>query len=130
MVAGSSLVSRSGFVSGSGMVFLSISRVLDISDISRVTISNGISHSLGTTIRQQNAVLSVGGISVTRFLLVEIDTVVIIVDGIGVSVVGGFFMVGRGGFIGGGGMVDGSWPVSVVSGGKGQASECNKSLHY
>ena len=104
------------------MVFLSVSRVCHISLVSSVSISNGISDSLGTTIGEEDAVLTVGCVSISRLFLVEVHTMVVINDSVVVIVVGGFFIVCRGGFVGGGGAVD------IIGGGNSQECNSNKSL--
>ena len=130
LVGGSRLVSRggfvggSGFVSGSGFVFLCVSRVCHISLVSGVSISNCVSDSLGTTIGEEDAVLTVGSISITRFFLIEVHAMIVINDSIVVSVVGGLFVVCRGGFVGGGG------PVNVVGGSNGQEGKSKDGLKF
>ena len=99
-------------------------RVLNISDISGISIPDGISDSLSTSIRQNNAVLSVGSITVPALFLVEVNSSIVIGNSVSV-VIGGViivvfgFMVSRGGFVGGSGLVSGSGSVSwsVVDGG-------------
>ena len=122
------LVHRSRFVGRSRLVFLSVSRVLHISNVSRVSISNSVGHSLGTTVRKKNAVLTIGSVSVPGFLLVVVQSGVIINNSIVVSIVGRLFFVGRGGFVGGSRGIRGGGSVDIVGGSNGQKSKSNKSL--
>ena len=122
LVSRGGLVGRCGFVSGSGFVFLCVSRVCHISLVSGVSISNCVSDSLGATIGEEDAVLTVGCVSISRLFLVEVHTMVVINDSVVVIVVGGFFMVCRGGFVGGGGAID------IIGGGNSQECNSNKSL--
>ena len=128
----SGLVSR-GRLIRSGLILrsFSVSRVLNISNVSSVSISNGISHSLSSAIGQQNRVLSIGSITISRFFLVEIDSAVIVLNGVSVVVVGGSFFVRGGGSVRGGGTVSvrGAWVVAGVGDGKGQnGGKSNKYL--
>ena len=129
MVRRSRLVDRGGFVGGSGGVVFGVfglTAVLHISNESRVTISNGVGNSLGTAVREEDMVsrkkvnkfvnkqlinckqtadlLSVGGVSVSVFVLSEVNRgvavvilncVFVVVSGWGVFVFGG--VVGGGG---------------------------------
>ena len=134
LVSGCRLVSRCGLVSGSRLVFLSVARVLHISLVSSVSVSNSVSDSLGTTVGEEDAVFTVGSVSITRLFLVKVHTSIVIIDSVVISVVGGLFMVCRGGFVGGsirgGGFVCGGGSVDVVCGGNSQESKSNKSLKY
>ena len=59
MVRRSRLVDRGGFVRGGGGVVLGVfglTAVLNISNKSRVTISNGVGDSLGTAVREEDVV--------------------------------------------------------------------------
>ena len=69
-------VHRSRFVGRSRLVFLSVSRVLHISNVSRVSISNSVGHSLGTTVRKKNAVLTIGSVYVSGFFLIVVQSCV------------------------------------------------------
>merc|ERR1719188_1348566 len=102
---------RGGLVSrgrvGSGLVGrgmgLSVARVLDISDIAGVVISDSVGDSLGAAVGEEDVVLAVGGIAITVLTGAEEDTVVVIlgINTVLVGVVGGGLLVGRGGGIGG-----------------------------
>merc|ERR1712004_101062 len=99
-VYGSGMVSGSGFVSGSGMVsgsgiIMSFTRVLHISHITRIIISHMVSHSLGTTIREQNVVLTIGSITITAFICSKMKSSIVILDGITVVVMSGSIFVSR-----------------------------------
>ena len=59
MVRRSRLVDRGGFVGGGGGVVFGVfglTAVLNISNESRVTISNGVGNSLGTAVRKEDMV--------------------------------------------------------------------------
>ena len=121
---------RSGLISGSGLIFrlrlvswlifLSISRVLNIGDVSRISI-NTVGYSLGTTIGQQNVVFAGGSITVPVFALTKVQTSVIILNIVAVVVMGGLSFVG-GFFVGGGVVRGGSVGGGVVGGGQSQES--------
>ena len=116
------MITGGGLVSRGGVVFLSVSRVCHISLVSGVSISNCVSDSLGTTIGEEDAVLTVGSVSITRLFLVEVHTGVVVIDSVVVSVVGGLFVVCWGGFVGRGG------PVNVVGGSNGQEGKSKDGL--
>ena len=127
LVGGGRSVFGGRLVGRGRLVFLGVSRVLNISNISGVSISNGVSHSLGTAVGEEDTVLAIGGISVPGFFLVEVNSGIVIIDSVGVVVVGGFFLVGRGGFVRGLG-ISGS-VRGIVSGGHSQDSrESQESL--
>ena len=95
MITGSRMVNGSGLVSGSGLVLLSVARVLHISDVSRVSISHGVGYGLGTTVREKNAVLTIGSVYVSGFFLIVVQSCVIINNSIVVGIVDGLFFVGK-----------------------------------
>ena len=120
-VLGSGLVGGSGLVSGrSGLVGLgfvlgvdSLAFVFDISDITVVVVS-GVGDDLGTAVGEGNGVRSGHNLSVRVFGSAELGTRITVIDGIGVRVglgfVSGFLvcgsgLVGRGGFVGGCGLI-------------------------
>ena len=128
VVDGSWLVSRCwcrlvGFVFG-------FTRVLDISDVSTISIINLVSDSLDSAIGKGNSVASRGSISITSFSLAKVYSRVVILGSIGVVVDRGSIRVDRGFTIGWGrGMVRerGRWG-GHSSGNKG--SESNNGLKY
>ena len=71
---------------------MGFSRVLDISNISTVAISNIVVHSLGSAIRKSNRVGSSGGISITILLGIEVGSAVVISYSILVSILGRFII--------------------------------------
>ena len=99
-------------------------RVLNIGNISRVVISNSVSDSLGTTVGEEDAVFTVGSVSITRLFLVELYTGIVIIDSVVVSVVGWFILVSGlvGGSVGWGGS------VNVVGGSNCQEGESKDGL--
>merc|ERR1712066_893786 len=60
--------------------------IFDISNVSRVGITNVVSHNLGAAIGQSNAVLTIGGITITALILAKGSTRVVISNSITVSV--------------------------------------------
>merc|ERR1719223_27793 len=120
MVDGSSFVDGSSLVSR-GSSIVGLSRVLNISNISAVGISNLVVDGLGPAVREGYLVGSGGGVSITVLPGAELGARVVISNSVVVGVhsgliVGGL-LVGNGGLVGGGrGVVDGS---SLVGGRRG-----------
>ena len=85
--------SRGWFVSWCRSIF-GFTRVLNISNISRVVISDSVGDSLGAAIREKDIVLAIGSISITSFIVSKVNTRVIISNSIGKVVVGRSF-IGR-----------------------------------
>ena len=91
------------------VIVFGFSTVRNIGNIATVSIDR-VFHSLDTAIRQQNMVRSAGGITISGFILTEVKSSIVILDGI-VVVVGGVgvfvfgFVVGWGGFVGRGRLV-------------------------
>ena len=117
-----------GLVGGSGLVFLSVSGVLNISNVSIVSI-NSVGHSLGTAVREEDVVRAAGGLSVPVFAGAKVDSMVVIENFVSVVVVGGFAVLGfvvRGSrFVGRGG------PIGIVSDGNSHDSEkSNEDLKF
>ena len=84
-------------------IIMGFAAVSNFSNVSGVSIIR-VSHSLGTTIGQENMVRSAGSISVSGFILTKVESSIVILDGIVVVVgrVGVFifgFMVRWGGFV-------------------------------
>ena len=71
---------------GRGSSVDGLSRVLNISNISRVGISNIVGDSLDATIGKGNTVLSVGGISVAVLIGGKVESSVLVVDSVVVVV--------------------------------------------
>ena len=109
----------SGFAVSLGFVVFGFSTVLNVSNITPIPI-NGISDSLGTSVRKEDMVIAVGSISVAFFFLTKVKSSIVILDGIGIVVGVGLvfgFVVCRG-VVGGG----------VVSHGNGGQDKDNKYL--
>ena len=87
------VVNRGRFVSWCRSIF-GFTRVLNISNISRVVISNSVGDSLGAAIRKKDIVLAIGSISITSFIVSKVNTRVIISYSIGIVIVGRSF-IGR-----------------------------------
>ena len=131
MVNGGGLV-RGGFVSG-GLGVLSFTRVGNIGDVTTVTISNVVGHSLKTAVGESDGVASLGRISITRLIgivaeiratvtdwsdcwrsPVSLGSTVVVIDSVLVAVDGGLIIrglmirraVGRGRYGAGGGSDD------------------------
>ena len=84
-------VNRGWFVSWCRSIF-GFTRVLNISNISRVVISDSVGDSLGAAIRKKDIVLAIGSISVTSFIVSKVNTRVIISYSIGIVIVGWSFI--------------------------------------
>ena len=126
-------IRRCRLVSRCRLVFLSISGILNISNVSIVSI-NSVGHSLGTAVREENVVRAGGGLSVPVFASAKVDSRVVILNFVSVVVVGGFAVLGfvvRGSwFVGRGGLVGWGGPVGIVSDGNSHDSEkSNEDLH-
>lgn len=116
------MVSWSGLVI-SGLRFigsiLCLALVPDISNISRVGISNTVSHNLGAAIGKSHAVLTSGSITITVLILSKVGTRIVISNSVAISVDSGSiisgFMISRCGMSGlvcGSGMRDDGGLVS------------------
>ena len=119
-MVGSGLV-RSG-VSGLVLGVVSLTFVFNISNISRVGISNRVGHNLGTAIGKSNTVFTSGGISVTVLVGTERSTAVVISNSITVlvdsrAIISGLSMVS--GSVVGSGLVSGSSMVDRLVDGSG-----------
>ena len=82
-----------GWLVSWGCVISSLSRVGDISDVSTVTISDIVSHSLCASIRQGNTVASLGTVSISRLVSIVVGSTVAIIDSVVVAVDSGFTVV-------------------------------------
>ena len=126
MIRGRSrVVDRGRFVSGCWGRFVGIivgfTSVLDISDVSTISIINLVSDSLDSAIRKGNSVASRGSISITSFGLAEVHSRVVILGSIGIVVDRGSIRVDRGRVTISGGRERGRWG-SHSSGNKGSKS--------
>ena len=81
-----------------------MSSVLDISDVSAISTINVIIDSLQSTIREQNVVFTLSVVTITIFMMSEICSMVIIMNGIFVVVVDRNLFVGNGSMAMSGGM--------------------------
>ena len=82
-----------GWLVSWGCVISSLSRVGDISDVSTVTISDIVGHSLCASIRQGNTVASLGTVSISRLVSIVVGSTVAIIDSVVVAVDSGFTVV-------------------------------------
>ena len=73
-------------VSGLVLGVVSLTFVFNISNISSVGISNRVGHNLGTAIGKSDTVFTVGGISITVFVGLEVSVCVVIIDSISVFI--------------------------------------------
>ena len=83
-----------GWLVSWGCVISSLSRVGDISDVSTVTISDIVGHSLCASIRQGNTVASLGTVSISRLVSIVVGSTVVIIDSVCVAVDSRFIVVG------------------------------------
>ena len=119
-------------------IIMGFPTVSNFSNVSGVSIVR-VSHSLGTTIGQENMIRSTGSISVSGFVLTKVkssivilDSIVVVVGGVSVFVLG--FMVGWSGFVGWGWVVGWGWLVNgsrlvrSLSHGSGSQAKSKKGL--
>ena len=126
-VDGGSMVDRGWFVGGGlvsgGLRVLSFTGVGNIGDVTTVTISNVVGHSLKTAVGESHGVASLGRISITRLIGIEVGSTVVVIDSVLVSVGGGLLV---------GGLVVGRSSVGQggdgASGGSGDTGEHDESL--
>merc|ERR1712209_115906 len=83
-----------GWLVSWGSIISSLSRVGDISDVSTVTISDIVGHSLCASIRQGNTVASLGTVSISRLVSIVVGSTVVIIDSVCVAVDSRFIVVG------------------------------------
>ena len=76
------------------MVFLGVSRVLNISDIPRISIYV-VTDSLGTAVGEKYIIFSICSMAIPRFILAKIHSCVIIFHIITIAVAGRFRFVRR-----------------------------------
>ena len=106
---------------GLGFGVVSLSGVSDISDVSTVTISNVVGHSLKTSVGKSDAVASLGRVTITRLIGVVVGSTVVVIDSVLVTVGGGLLVRGlvvSGSTVGG----------DSSSGGSGDTGENNEGL--
>ena len=130
MVRGRSrVVDRGRFVNrcwgGFVGIVVGFTSVLDISNVSTISIINLVSDSLDSAIGKGNSVASRGSISITSFSLAEVYSRVVILGSIGIVVDRGSIRVDRGRVTISGGRERGRWG-GHSSGNKG--SESNNGL--
>ena len=90
-VLGGGLVSLRGVGSVLGLSF-----VPHISNVAGVGISNRVGDNLGPAVGEVDAVLSVGGVTVTGLVLGKVGLGIVISDGVGVLVLGRLIVLGLG----------------------------------
>merc|ERR1711970_542267 len=105
MVDGSSMVSRGSMVHGRlVLIIMSLTRVLDISNIATVGIIHFVVDSLSSAIRKSNRVGSRGSISISVLSILEVGSRVVIsysiVEGINSRFIIAWLFVGRCSMIG------------------------------
>merc|ERR1719266_95022 len=115
------LVSWGRLVSG-GLRVVSFTGVGNIGNVSTVTISNVVGHSLKTAVRKSYGVASLGRISITRLIGIVVGSTVVVIDSVLVAVHGWLIIRGlmiraihRGGH--------------GATGGSGDTGENDESLH-
>jgi len=89
-------------------IVVGLTLVCDISDVSRVSIPNGVFNNLGTTIGKSNTVFTRGSITITVFTLRKSGTRVVISDSVTILVDGWAVISGL--------MVSGCWVSGLVGG--------------
>ena len=116
---------------GRGRGVFGFTRVLDISDVSTISIINLVSDSLDSAIRKGNSVASRGSISITSFGLAKVHSRVVILGSIGIVVDRGSIRVDRGRVTISGGRERGRWG-GHSSGNKGSKSNngLKQIIHY
>ena len=98
-----------------GLRAVSLSRVSEVSDVSTVTVSNVVGHSLKTSVGKSDAVASLGRVTITRLIGIVVCSTVVVIDSVLVAVGGGLLVrglmvgwgsIGRAGHRAGGGSGD------------------------
>ena len=122
-VGRSGLVGRGSLVRGFGLILgvLGLTLVPDISDVARVSILNSVGDDLGAAIGKSNTVFTIGGITITSLVLAKVGSSVVILNSIGILVLGRLIVFG---LLVSGAVVRGS----VVGQGDGGKSENNEDL--
>ena len=90
-------VSRCRLVSRCGFVFLGISGILNICNISTVSV-NTVGYSLGTAIGEENIVCATGSVAISGLTLTKVDSSIVIFYVISIFVASGtvlWFFVSR-----------------------------------
>ncbi|TRY79730.1 hypothetical protein TCAL_16116 [Tigriopus californicus] len=91
---GSGFVDRASVIRGGLVgVIVGLTRVLDISHITRVVISHLVGHGLNAAIRQSHVILTIGGVAVSGLVGSKVDSRIIIMDSITVLIVSRLVLV-------------------------------------
>ena len=118
--SGSGVIGSRGSLVGSGRLVgsvLGFTRVLDIGDVSTISVIHTVSHGLDSAVGKSHVVFTVGGITITSFVGTEIGSGVIISNGVSVIVSGGYISVCWGSWVVWG------WGIRGSRGGKGGGHE-------
>ncbi len=126
-VGGDGAVGRGSWLVGWGRggVVAGLTLIPHVSNVAGVGIGGVVGHDLGTAVREEHAVLAVGGIVVASLVLGEVNSSVVILDSVLVLVLGrniSGLRVSRPGFVSGSRLV-GVGPVSQGHGGKSESNE-------
>ena len=120
LVGWSRFVDRGGVVGGRGSLvdrlmggISGLALILHVHDIARVGISSVVGDNLGAAIREEDAVLAIGGVAITGLVGTKLNIVVVAILGIHavlVLILGGSLLVCRL-VVGRSGLVDGGWGI-------------------
>ena len=69
-----------------GRAIVGLSSVLDISNVTRIGISDVVGHNLGAAIRKSHPVLSISGISITSLILAKVGTRILVSNTVFISI--------------------------------------------
>ena len=95
---GSGVISRFGVMFGMGSG-VSVTTVLNVSDVTTISVIYMVSHSLQSTIRQQNMLFAVGNITITSFMVSKIGSSIVIENFVLIGVVSRYVMVAMRGVV-------------------------------
>lgn len=105
LVGWSRFVDRGGVVGGRGSLvdrlmgdISGLALILHVHDIARVGISSVVGDNLGAAIREEDAVLAIGGVAITGLVGTKLDVVLVSILGIDtilVLVLGGSLLISR-----------------------------------
>ena len=87
------MISRLGMSFGMMGMRMSSASVLDISDVSTISVIDMVGHSLEATIGKQNVVFAIGCVPISSFMVAKIGSSVVIMDFVFVGVVNGYIVV-------------------------------------
>ena len=76
------MVNGSSFVRRFMVIIVSLTSVLNISNVSRIVISHSVSHGLGATIRKEHMVVAIGSIAITGLLLTKMKLTILVIASI------------------------------------------------